>query len=136
MTLNEGDRAPDFQMLDENGKIWRLSELRGRRVILFFYPIDDTPGCTIEACDFRDSHQELLDAGYTVLGVSPQGQASKRAFIEKYDLKFQLLVDEGAEVAKAYGVFKDYGMFEGHPVLIKRSTFVINEDGRIDRAMV
>jgi peroxiredoxin Q/BCP len=136
MTVSEGDRAPDFQMIDESGKVWRLSELRGRRVILFFYPIDDTPGCTIEACDFRDSHQELTDAGYVVLGVSPQGRASKRAFIEKYSLNFPLLIDEGAEVAKAYGVFKEKGVFQGIPVVIDRSTFVIDEEGRIERAMV
>jgi thioredoxin-dependent peroxiredoxin len=136
MTPNEGDRAPEFQMLDENGKIWRLSDLRGRKVILYFYPIDDTPGCTIEACDFRDSHQELSDAGYLVLGVSPQGRVSKRAFKEKYDLNFPLLIDEGADVAKAYGVYKEYGDFQGQPVVIKRSTFIIDEEGRIERSLV
>ena len=135
MALTEGERAPEFEMLDEAGKIWRLSDLRGKKVILYFYPIDDTPGCTVEACDFRDSHQELVDAGYTVLGVSPQGRTSKRAFIEKYSLNFPLLIDEGADVAKAYEVFRDYGMFEGQAVLIKRSTFVIDEEGRIARAM-
>ena len=136
MTLESGDKAPEFQMLDESGKIWRLSELRGQKVILFFYPIDDTPGCTIEACDFRDSHAELRDAGYLVLGVSPQGRVSKRAFIEKYGLQFPLLIDEGADVAKAYGVYKEKGTFEGQPVVIDRSTFVIDEDGRIERALI
>jgi thioredoxin-dependent peroxiredoxin len=136
MTLAEGDQAPEFQLLDESGKVWRLTKLRGRKVILFFYPIDDTPGCTIEACDFRDSHDELSDAGYLVLGVSPQGRISKRAFIEKYGLQFPLLIDEGADVAKAYGVYKENGVFEGQPVVIDRSTFVIDEDGRIERALV
>ena len=136
MALAEGDKAPGFQMLDESGKIWRLSDLSGQKVILFFYPIDDSPGCTIEACDFRDSHAELRDAGYLVLGVSPQGRVSKRAFIEKYGLQFPLLIDEGAEVAKAYGVYKERGVFEGHPVVIDRSTFVIDEDGRIERALI
>jgi peroxiredoxin Q/BCP len=136
MAIGEGDRAPDFQMLDESGQIWRLSDLRGRRVILFFYPIDDTPGCTIEACDFRDAHQELVDGGYIVLGVSPQSAASKRAFIEEYSLNFPLLIDEGAEVAKAYGVFKEKGAFKGVPVIIDRSTFIIDEDGLIERALL
>jgi len=136
MTIGEGDRAPEFQMLDESGKSWRLSDLRGRKVILWFYPIDDTPGCTIEACDFRDAHQELADEGYVVLGVSPQGRASKQTFIEKYSLNFPLLIDEGAKVAKAYGVFKEKGAFQGVPVIIDRSTFIIDEDGRIERAML
>lgn len=136
MALEEGDRAPDLQLLDESGKVWRLSDLKGRKVILYFYPIDDTPGCTIEACDFRDSHQELTDAGYTVLGVSPQGRRSKRAFIEKHGLTFPLLIDEGAEVAKAYGVYKYKGEFQGVPVVIDRSTFIIDEEGRIERALV
>ena len=136
MTLKEGDGAPDFQMLDADGKIWRLSDLRGRRVILYFYPIDDTPGCTVEACDFRDSYSELVDAGYIVLGVSPQGRASKRAFIEKYGINFPLLIDEGAEVAKTYGVWRERGAFQGVPVVIDRSTFVIDEDGRIVRGLI
>ncbi|MGH2753023.1 MAG: peroxiredoxin [Actinomycetota bacterium] len=136
MTLNEGDIAPDFQMLDADGKIWRLADLRGRKVILYFYPIDDTPGCTIEACDFRDSYGDLVESGYTVLGVSPQGRASKRAFIEKYGLNFPLLIDEGGDVAKAYGVWKERGVFQGIPVVINRSTFVIEEDGRIAQALI
>jgi len=135
MEINEGDRAPEFQMLDANGKIWRLSDLRGKKVILYFYPIDDTPGCTVEACDFRDSHDELQEAGFTVLGVSPQGASSKRAFIEKYDLNFPLLIDEGGDVAKAYGVWKHRGEFQGISVDINRSTFVIDEQGKIERAL-
>ncbi|MGH2806538.1 MAG: peroxiredoxin [Actinomycetota bacterium] len=134
--LEQGDRAPEFEMTDGEGKLWRLSDLRGKKVILYFYPADDTPGCTIQACDFRDSQKELTDAGFIVLGVSPQGAASHQRFAAKYDLNFPLLVDEDTSVARAYGAYKDDGSeYKGIPLKIKRSTFVIDEEGRIDRAL-
>jgi peroxiredoxin Q/BCP len=134
--LEKGDRAPDFEMSDGEGKVWRLSELKGKKVILYFYPADDTPGCTIQACDFRDTQKELTDAGFVVLGVSPQGAASHQKFTSKYDLNFPLLVDEDTSVARAYGAYKDKGeVFNGIPLKIKRSTFVIDEDGRIEQAL-
>ena len=134
--LQRGDQAPDFDMEDGHGKRWRLRDLAGQRVILFFYPADDTPGCTIEACDFRDSQTELQDAGYVVLGVSPQGAESKQRFASKYELNFPLLIDADTKVAKAYGAFKDDGdEWDGIPLKIKRSTFVIDEDGTIAQAL-
>jgi thioredoxin-dependent peroxiredoxin len=134
--LERGDQAPSFELLDQNGNEWRLNDLQGLRVILYFYPADDTPGCTRESCDFRDSYGELQEAGYIVLGISPQGTNSKKAFADKYDLPFPLLADEGAEVAKSYDVFVDSGLTWGEiPLVVKRSTFVIDEQGRIEQAL-
>jgi thioredoxin-dependent peroxiredoxin len=134
--LQEGDQAPDFDLEDGNGKRWRLRDLAGQKVILYFYPADDTPGCTIEACDFRDSQAEFRDAGFVVLGVSPQGAESKQRFASKFDLNFPLLIDADTTVAKAYGAFKDDGAeWDGIPLKIRRSTFLIDEDGKITRAL-
>ena len=127
--LEAGMRAPDFEAKDTEGTIWRLSDLRGKKVILYFYPADDTPGCTREACDFRDSYADLQGAGYVLLGASPQGAESK------YDLNFPLLVDEDTSLARAYGVIGDYGDYKGIALQVKRSTFVIDEDGVIEQAL-
>ncbi len=135
--LQQGMQAPDFELRDDQGETWKLSDLRGKRVVLFFYPADDTPGCTREACDFRDTHEYWQDAGYVVLGISPQGVESKRAFKEKFDLNFPLLADVGMDVQKAYGTTLDEdGLFWGKiPLRTKRSTFVIDEEGRIAEAL-
>jgi thioredoxin-dependent peroxiredoxin len=125
--LKPGDPAPDFELNDGDGKTWRLTDLRGRRVILYFYPADDTPGCTAQACDFRDARDELQEAGYLVLGVSPQDADSHRAFAAKYRLNFPLLVDADHTMAERYGA-----AVEGERVL--RSTFVISEDQTIAQA--
>ncbi len=134
--LERGDKAPDFSLDDADGRTWNLADLRGEKVIVYFYPADDTPGCTIEACDFRDSQDDLQDAGYVVLGVSPQGAASHQRFASKFDLNFPLLVDEDTRVAKAYGAYKDKGEeWDGIPLTVRRSTFVIDEEGRIEQAL-
>ena len=134
--LQQGDRAPDFDLEDGDGRRWRLRDLKGQKVILYFYPADDTPGCTVQACDFRDSLSEFQDAGYIVLGVSPQGAESKQRFASKYSLNFPLLIDGDTKVAKAYGAFKDDGAeWDGIPLRVKRTTFVIDEDGTIARAL-
>lgn len=133
--LQPGDDAPDFEAQDGEGKTWRLSDLRGRKVILYFYPADDTPGCTREACDFRDSQSDFTHAGYVVLGASPQGAASHSAFSSKYGLNFPLLVDEDMSLAKAYGTAGIFGRFENVPLMVQRSTFVINERGGIEQAL-
>jgi thioredoxin-dependent peroxiredoxin len=135
MGLSEGDPAPEFELQDGEGKIWRLSDLRGKRVILYFYPADDTPGCIAQACDFRDSLQELQTAGYVVLGVSPQGAESHRSFAGKYSLNFPLLVDHDHSVAESYGVWGENKYYKDIFLGIKRSTFVIDETGRIQDAM-
>lgn len=132
--LQKGDEAPDFELQDASGKIWRLSDLKGQKFILYFYPADDTPGCTTESCDFRDSAAELSAVGYKVFGVSPQGADSHRRFAEKYKLNFPLLIDEDLGATRAYGAHKDMGDYEGIPLRVKRSTFAIDEDGRIELA--
>ena len=135
MNLEVGMEAPAFELSDQNGKLWRLEDLKGTKVVLYFYPIDDTPGCTRESCDFRDHHEDFLSAGCTVLGISPQDAESHQAFAGKFSLPFPLLVDEDMETADAYGVRADeIELFEGQPILIRRSTFVIDEDGRIASA--
>ena len=133
--LDKGTAAPHFELTDQSGRTWKLDELAGKKVILFFYPADDTPGCTKEACDFRDSHSDLERAGYVVLGVSPQGPDSKRRFADKYSLNFPLLADEDGAVANAYGVFDPKGgEWQGIPMRVKRSTFVIDENGVVEHA--
>jgi peroxiredoxin Q/BCP len=127
--------APDFELPDAAGKIWHLADLRGKRVVIYFYPIDDTPGCTAEACDFRDARDDFATAGYEVLGVSPQNADSHNAFSTKYGLNFPLLVDSNMRAAAAYGAISDRERdYEGTPIEINRSTFVIDEEGRIESA--
>jgi peroxiredoxin Q/BCP len=133
--LSPGDAAPGFELEDAAGRTWRLSELKGQRIVLYFYPADDTPGCTVQACDFRDSIDEWTNAGYLVLGVSPQGADSKRAFIAKYGLNFSLLIDEDTELTRRYGAYKERGDWDGIPLVVNRSTFVIDEEGTIEHAL-
>jgi peroxiredoxin Q/BCP len=133
--LKAGDDAPDFEAEDGDGTTWRLSDLRGKKVILYFYPADDTPGCTREACDFRDSQSVFTDAGYVVLGASPQGAESHQAFSSQYHLNFPLLVDEDMSLAKKYGTAGVFGKFENIPLTVQRSTFVIDENGKLEQAL-
>lgn len=129
--LEIGDRAPDFSLSDEGGKTVSLKSLKGKSVVLYFYPKDDTPGCTKEACDFRDSRKRLQQAGAVLLGVSLDGAESHRKFIAKFDLPFSLLCDEDASVSKAYGVYKLKNMYGKKYWGIERSTFVIDGRGAI-----
>lgn len=134
--LKAGDDAPHFKLRDGEGQVWDLSELKGQKVILYFYPADDTPGCTVQACDFRDSQAELKESGYVVLGVSPQDADSHQRFSAKYSLNFPLLVDEDRSVAMAYDVADDGGgLFKGIALRVKRATFLIDEAGRIEQAL-
>lgn len=126
-----GTAAPDFTGLDENGNEVRLSDFRGRKLVLYFYPKDSTPGCAAEACDLRDNYQRYLSLGYQVLGVSKDSQASHRKFIEKYALPFHLISDPDCVILKAYeawGIKKMYGK-ESFGTL--RTTYVIDGDGVI-----
>jgi thioredoxin-dependent peroxiredoxin len=133
--LREGDEAPDFTLRADDGRDVTLSTLRGRQVVLYFYPKDDTPGCTTQACGIRDVYGEFERAGAVVLGVSPDDESSHVKFKEKYHLPFQLLADEGHRVADEYGVWgpKKYmgRNYEG----VNRSTFVIDESGNVKRVM-
>ncbi len=131
--LKEGDRAPDFELEADTGDRVRLRDLRGRPVVLYFYPRDDTSGCTKEACGFRDHLDDFLDAGWTVLGVSPDGVASHQRFKAKHDLNFQLLADPDHHVAEAYGAWGKKKMYGREYEGILRSTFLIDPSGRISK---
>ena len=128
-----GEQAPDFALPDESGTIHRLADQRGRWTILYFYPKDDTPGCTVEACEFRDTNETIVERGADVWGVSPQGAASKRAFREKFGLPFTLLADEKHEVAEAYGSWVEKHNYGKTYWGTARTTFLIGPDGRIAR---
>jgi thioredoxin-dependent peroxiredoxin len=129
--LQEGDVAPDFETVDDQDRKVRLSDLRGKRVVLYFYPKDDTPGCTRQACGFRDSYAGLEEMNSVVLGVSPDGVESHQAFKSKFGLPFPLLVDEDHQISEAYGVWGERE-FNGNKFMgIFRSHFVIDQDGRI-----
>ncbi len=131
--LRAGDRAPEFALQAAGGETVRLSALRGSRVVLYFYPKDDTPGCTREACGFRDERAGFRRAGAVVLGVSPDDPASHARFTKKFSLPFPLLSDPGAEVGKAYGVYKQKSLYGRTYWGIERTTFLIDEQGRIAR---
>jgi peroxiredoxin Q/BCP len=131
MALKEGDLAPDFELPDEGGRPIRLSSLRGKKVVLYFYPKDDTPGCTKEACDFRDRLPQIQAKGAVVLGISTDDERSHFRFKMKYGLPFTLLADKEAFVSKLYGVYK-LKNFAGRSFWgIERTTFIIDEQGRI-----
>ncbi len=132
--LAPGDLAPDFTLPDASGREVTLSSLRGQRVIIYFYPAAMTPGCTKEACDFRDSRSDLSDAGFTVLGISPDPPAKLARFAEKEGLTFPLLADTGRVVLAAYGAYGEKMLYGKKSVGVIRSTFVIGADGRIENA--
>ncbi len=131
--LQEKDQAPDFELTADDGSTVRLSELRGRRVVLFFYPRADTPGCTTEACEFRDHNDEFDRSGAVILGISPDPVEDIRAFREKFSLPYRLLADADHEVAEAYGVWAKKNMFGNEFWGVERSTFVIDPEGRLER---
>jgi peroxiredoxin Q/BCP len=126
-----GRKAPAFSAPDQTGKIVSLSDFEGETVILYFYPKDDTPGCTAEACSFRDSHDLLVERGVHVLGVSPDSVKSHAKFSEKFNLPFPLLADEGHKIAEAYGVWVEKSMYGKKYMGVERSTFVIDGTGKI-----
>ncbi len=128
-----GDRAPDFRLPSTRGKDVTLKEFKGKDVILYFYPKDDTPGCTAEACSFRDHESDLAKAHAVVLGVSTDPLDSHGKFREKYQLNFPLLSDETADVAKMYGVWKEKNLYGRRSWGVARTTFWIGADGRIKK---
>ena len=129
-----GDPAPEFEAADELGKPHSLAEYKGKTVVLYFYPKDDTPGCTTEACGFRDSFSRLKKKGAVVLGVSPDDAKSHAKFKQKHDLPFTLLVDSDKKLCNEYGVWKEKSMYGRKYMGVERSTFVIGPDGRIKAA--
>jgi len=133
--LQEGAPAPEFELESDEGATVRLSDLRGKPVVLYFYPKDDTPGCTKQACGFRDAYGEYQQRGAVVLGVSPDDVASHVKFKEKYGLPFTLLADPGHEVAERYGTWGEKSFAGKKYMGIIRSTFVIDPEGKVARAM-
>ena len=131
MTLKIGDKAPDFILLTETGEQVKLSKLRGKKVVLYFYPKDNTPGCTKESCDFRDNFNVLKKQGVELFGISKDSAKSHLKFKEKYKLPFPLLVDDETEVCSAFGVLSKKSMFGLTYMGIQRSTFLIDEKGII-----
>lgn len=129
--LQVGDPAPAFSLPDDTGRIVNSSELRGKKVVVYFYPKDDTPGCTTEACSFRDGIQELKKSGAIVFGVSADSVSSHRKFSDKFQLNFPLLSDESKAMIQAYGVWKEKSLYGRKYMGIERTTVVINEDGTI-----
>ncbi|MDH3944029.1 MAG: thioredoxin-dependent thiol peroxidase [Anaerolineae bacterium] len=129
--LVEGQMAPDFTLVDQNNKEHRLSDYRGKAVVLYFYPRDDTPGCTKEACNFRDDYSAYEDADAVILGVSPDDADSHTKFIQKFDLPFTLLADSEHNVSEAYGVWGPKKLFGKEYLGVKRWTFLIAPDGKI-----
>lgn len=132
-TLAVGDKAPDFDAKDQNGKAVSLGDFKGKNVILYFYPKDDTPGCTAEACSFRDNYQSLISQGFEVIGVSTDDEKSHKKFETKYSLPFTLIADESKEIVEAYGVWVEKNMYGKKYMGTARKTFLINGDGIIDQ---
>jgi peroxiredoxin Q/BCP len=131
MNLKPGDKAPAISAPDQNGNIRTLKDFEGKKLVLYFYPKDDTPGCTAEACSLRDNYNELLNQGYAVVGVSPDNEKKHQKFIAKYELPFDLLADTDNKIATDYGVWVEKSMYGRKYMGIARTTFVIDENGNI-----
>lgn len=129
--LAEGEKAPDFKTKDQNGKAVSLKDFRGKKVVLYFYPEDDTPTCTIEACNLRDNYDDLKKAGFVILGVSPDDKNKHKKFEEKYELPFTLLEDPEKKIIDAYGVWGEKNMYGRKYMGLFRTTFLIDEQGVI-----
>ena len=127
--LKAGDKAPDFSGIDQDGNSIKLGDFSGKKLILYFYPKDNTPGCTAQSCNLNENYDEWLNRGYEVVGVSPDSVDSHREFREKYDLKFNLIADTEKEILKAYGAWGEKSMYGRKYMGVLRTTFVIDEDG-------
>ena len=129
--LEVGDKAPQFSLVSDSGKKVKLNSFQGRPVVLYFYPRDDTPGCTKQACAFRDASQQILDLGAVVLGVSPDDEIAHAKFRDKYSLNFQLLADPDHKIADSYGAWREKNMYGKKSMGIQRSTYLIASDGTV-----
>ena len=130
-TIEIGKKAPAFSGNDQNGVKRTLKEFAGKKLVLYFYPKDDTPGCTAEACDLRDNYKKFIAAGYAIVGVSPDEEKKHQKFISKYELPFDLLADTDHSIAEAFGVWVEKSMYGRQYMGIARTTFVIDENGKI-----
>jgi peroxiredoxin Q/BCP len=131
--LKEGMKAPGFEGIDQNGKTVRLSDFKGKKLVLYFYPQDDTTTCTIEACNLRDNYESFIKNDYVVIGVSPDNEKSHQRFIKKYSLPFPLIADISRKILNDYGVWGEKKMFGRDYMGVLRTTFLINEKGIIDK---
>ena len=131
----EGDKAPDFTAKDQNGNTVSLSDFKGKNVILYFYPKDDTPGCTAEACSFRDNYQSLLGKGFAVIGVSTDNEKSHKKFEKKYNLPFPLIADPDRKIVEEYGLWAEKSMFGRKYMGTLRTTFLIDPNGIISKVI-
>ncbi|MFQ3579112.1 MAG: thioredoxin-dependent thiol peroxidase [Bacteroidales bacterium] len=129
--LKEGDIAPDFQGVNQNGEIVTLSHQKGKKVILYFYPKDDTPGCTAEACNLNDNFTQLIEKGFEIIGVSPDDVHSHKKFSQKYGLKFNLIADTDKTILQEYGVWGEKNMYGKISMGVIRTTFIIDENNII-----
>lgn len=132
MKLQTGDKAPEFEVNDQDGNLVKLVDFRGKKVVLYFYPKDNTPGCTAESCNLRDNYKQLLSNGYEVLGISSDDEKSHRKFIEKQSLPFILLADTDRNVHDLYGTWIEKSMYGRKYMGTARVTFIIDEDGKIE----
>lgn len=133
--LSPGDQAPDFMVNDQNGKPVSITDFKGKKVVLYFYPKDNTPGCTTQACNLRDNHAMLTEKGFVVLGVSIDPEKSHLKFIEKFDLPFALLADTEKEIVTKYGVWGEKSMYGRTYEGIYRVTYIIDEAGKIEHVI-
>jgi len=133
--LEQGEKAPDFSAKDQYGNTVSLSDFKGKDIVLYFYPKDNTPGCTKEACNLRDNHEELISKGFVVLGVSPDTEESHQKFAEKFSLPFSLLADPELKIVKAYGAWGEKNMYGKKYEGLLRSTFIINKEGKIEEVI-
>ena len=131
MDISINDKAPEFTLPDQNGEEVALKDFRGKYVVLYFYPRADTPGCTIEACEFRDSYRKIQNTGAVILGISPDQPKAQKKFEEKYKLPFTLLGDADKKVGNAYGVIQEKNMYGKKVMGVARTTFIIGPDGKI-----
>ena len=129
--LKVGQKAPEFTVVNDEGQKMKLSDFKGKKVVLYFYPKDDTPGCTTEACAFRDGIDEITDRGAVVLGVSADSVESHKKFKDKFELNFPLLADADKKITQAYGTWKEKSMYGKKYMGIERTTFIIDEQGKI-----
>lgn len=131
--LKEGIKAPPFEGLDQNGQIIKSIDYAGKKVILYFYPKDNTPGCTAEACNLRDNYNKLIEKGYKVIGVSMDSEKSHKKFADRYSLPFPLIADTSGKISNDYGVYKEKKLYGKSFLGIVRTTFIINENGIIEK---
>ena len=131
--LKEGDKAPFFTAVDQNGKTISLDDFKGKKVVLYFYPKDNTPGCTAQACNLRDNYNDLLNKGFQVIGVSTDSVKSHKKFEQKYELPFPLVADEDKKIVESYGVWGEKKFMGRQYMGINRTTFLIDEEGNIKR---